>query len=153
MLSIQCRSSILQFQASSNLSQQRRIQSSKNNHVRHESTILKPTQPVSICILYWHQDVMAKRTLMGVWKANGRKSHKAISDHQTTGSLIIKAMQGVVIAMQWMHIALYVYEKSPMELVGVHPTWLLTKTQSTFEEVHHWNIQARFYNVRFPTQL
>ena len=71
---------------------------------------------------------MAKRTLMGVWKANGRKSHKAISDHYTRGSLIIEAMQGVVIAMQRMHIELYVYESSPMELVGVHPTRLLTKT-------------------------
>ena len=71
---------------------------------------------------------MAKRTLMGVWKANGRKSHKAISDHYTRGSLIIESMQGVVIAIQRMHIELYVYESSPMELVGVHPTWLLTKT-------------------------
>ena len=81
VLSIQCRSSILQFQASSKFSQHRRIQSSKNKHERHESTILKPTQAVSVSIWYWHQDVMAKRTLMDVWKANERKSHKAISDH------------------------------------------------------------------------
>ena len=72
------------------------------------------------------------------------------SDHQTRGSLIIEAMQGVVIAMQRMHIELYVYESSPMELVGVHPTWLLMKTQSTFEEAHHWNIQPKFYSVNSP---
>jgi hypothetical protein len=41
---------------------------------------------------------------------------------------MIEAMQGVVSAMQRMHIELYVHEGSPMELVGVHPTWLLTKT-------------------------
>ena len=41
---------------------------------------------------------------------------------------MIEAMQGVVIAMQRMHIELYVDESSPMELVGVHPTWLLMKT-------------------------
>ena len=72
------------------------------------------------------------------------------SDHQTRGSLIIEAMQGVMIAMQQMHIELYVYESSPMELVGVHPTWLLMKTQSTFEEAHHWNIQPKFYSVSSP---
>jgi hypothetical protein len=63
---------------------------------------------------------------------------------------MIEAMQGVVIAMQRMHIELYVYESSPMELVGVHPTWLLTKTKSTFEETHHWNIQPKFYSVNSP---
>ena len=31
---------------------------------------------------------------------------------------MIEAMQGVVIAMQRMHIELYVYESSTMELVG-----------------------------------
>ena len=72
------------------------------------------------------------------------------SDHQTRGSLIIEAMQGVVIATQRMHIELYVYENSPMELVGVHPTRLLMKTQSTFEEAHHWNIQPKFYSVNSP---
>ena len=30
-------------------------------------------------------------------------------------------MQGEVIVMQRMHIELYVYESSPMELVEVHP--------------------------------
>ena len=40
-----------------------------------------------------------------------------------------------------------------MELVGVQPTCLLTKTQSSFEEAHHWNIQAKFYSVKVPTQL
>ena len=50
-----------------------------------------------------HQDVVAKRIIMGVWKANGRKSHTAESDHYTRGSLIIEAMQGEVIATQRMH--------------------------------------------------
>ena len=36
---------------------------------------------------------------------------------------------------------------------GVHPTCLLKKTQSSFEEAHHWNIPAKFYSVRIPTQL
>ena len=75
------------------------------------------------------------------------------SDHQTRGSLIIEAMQGVVIALQMMHIELYVYEISPMELVRLHLTWLLMKTQSILEEAHHQNIQPKFYNEKFPTQL
>src|SRR4051812_27974385 len=37
-----------------------------------------------------------------------------------------------------------------MELVGVHPTCLLKKTWSSFEEAHHWNIQAKFYSVKDP---
>ena len=74
VLSIMCRSSILQFQASRNFSQHRvRIQSSNNKHERHESTVSKPTQSVSVSIWYWHQDVMAKRTLMGVWKGQWKK--------------------------------------------------------------------------------
>ena len=40
-----------------------------------------------------------------------------------------------------------------MELVGVHPTCLLKKTYSSFEKAHHWNIQAKFYSVKVPTQL
>src|SRR3954463_12329991 len=41
-------------------------------------------------------------------------------------------------------------ESSPMELVGVHPTCLLKKTLISFEEANHWNIQAKFYNVKDP---
>src|SRR3954471_16169461 len=41
-------------------------------------------------------------------------------------------------------------ESSPMEVVGVHPTRLLNKTKSSFEEAHHWNIQAKFYSVKDP---
>ena len=37
-----------------------------------------------------------------------------------------------------------------MELVGVHLTCLLKKTQSSFEKAHHWNIQAKFYSVKVP---
>src|SRR4051812_43563023 len=37
-----------------------------------------------------------------------------------------------------------------MELVGVHPTCSLKKTSSSFEEAHHWNIQAKFYSVKVP---
>src|SRR4051812_25637918 len=39
---------------------------------------------------------------------------------------------------------------SPRELVGVHPTCFLKKTKSSFEEAHHWNIQAKFYSVKGP---
>src|SRR3954471_14864827 len=49
--------------------------------------------------------------------------------------------------MQRMHICA---KSSPRELVGVHPTCLLKKTLSSFEEAHHWNIQAKFYSVRDP---
>ena len=42
---------------------------------------------------------------------------------------------------------------SPMELVGVYTTYFIKKTQSLFEEAYHWNIQAKFYSVRIPTQL
>ena len=66
-------SSILQYQASNKFSQHRRIQSSKNKHERHESTVSKSTQPVSVSIWYWHQDVMAKRIIIGVWKAKWKK--------------------------------------------------------------------------------
>ena len=45
----------------------------------------------------------------------------------------------------------YEYESYPMELVGVHLTRLLTKIYNSFEEAHHWNIQAMFYSVRVPT--
>src|ERR1041385_2043870 len=40
-----------------------------------------------------------------------------------------------------------------MELVGVHPTCSLKKTYSSFEEAHHWNIQAKFYSVKVPTAM
>ena len=46
---------------------------------------------------------MAKRMLTEVWKANGRKAHKAIDDHYTRGSHTIEAMQEVVISIQRMH--------------------------------------------------
>ena len=72
------------------------------------------------------------------------------NDHQTRASSIIEAMQGVVIATQWMHMELYVNGSSPMELVGVHPTRLLMKTKSNFEKAHHWNIQSKFYSVNSP---
>src|SRR3954471_8380765 len=49
--------------------------------------------------------------------------------------------------MQRMHICA---KSSPRELVGVHPTCLLKKTWSSFEEAHHWNIQAKFYSVKGP---
>ena len=75
VLSFQCRSSFLQYKASSIFTPQKGFQSSKHKHEHNESTVSKPTQPVSVSIWYWHQDVMAKRTLMEVWKANGRKSY------------------------------------------------------------------------------
>ena len=53
--------------------------------------------------------------------------------------------------MQRIHIGAMV--SSPLDLVGVHPMCFLKKTQSSFEEAHHWNIQTEFYSVRIPTQL
>ena len=46
---------------------------------------------------------MAKRMLTEVWKAKGRKAHKAVDDHSTRESLTIESMQGVVIVIQPMH--------------------------------------------------
>ena len=97
-------------------------------HVEDHLSICSLKNKLVFSVGSWHQDVVAKRIIMGVWKASGRKSHIPESDHSTRGSLIIEAMQGVVIATQRMHIELYVYESSPMELVGVHPTRLLMKT-------------------------
>ena len=73
VLIIQCRSSILQYQTSSKILQHRRIQSSKNKHEHHESTVSKSTQPVSVSIWFWHQDIMAKRIIMGLWKDKWNK--------------------------------------------------------------------------------
>ena len=48
--------------------------------------------------------------------------------------------------MQRMHQSYNYMKAQQKKLVGVHPTCLLTKTQGNFEEAHHWNIQAKFYN-------
>ena len=61
---------------------------------------------------------------------------------------MIDMMSGVGFAMQRMHI--WAKKSSPMELVGVHTTFSLKKTQSLFEEAHHWNIQAKFIVWRSP---
>ena len=76
----------------------------------------------------WNHDVMAKRTMMEVWKVKKKGSSSGEGNHKTEGSPAVDIVRGVVIAMQRMHIELYVYETSPMELVGVHPTCLLMKT-------------------------
>ena len=34
--------------------------------------------------------------------------------------------------------------------MDVHPTCLLHEDLGHFEEAHHWNIQAKFYNEKFP---
>ena len=59
-------------------------------------------------------------------------------------------MRGVGIAMQRMHQSYKCMKAQQKKLVGVHPTCLLTKTQGTFEEAHHWNIQAKFCNEILP---
>ena len=59
-----------------------RIKSSDNNmHVGKSLDYLCIQNKQAFCIGPWHQDVMAKRTLWGVWKVNGRKSHTAESGH------------------------------------------------------------------------
>ena len=71
---------------------------------------------------------MAKIIMMGVWKVKNKGSKSGEGNHKTRGSLVIDTVRGVVIDMQRMHIELYVYESSPMELVRVHPTCLLMNT-------------------------
>ena len=86
-----------------------RIKSSDNNmHVGKSLDYLCIQNKQAFCIGPWHQDVLAKRTLWEFWMVNVRKSHKAESDHWIRRSLIIKAMQGVVIAIKRMHIELCV---------------------------------------------
>ena len=36
------------------------------------------------------------------------------------------------------------------ELSGCAPNSLAHEDLGYFEEAHHWNIQAKFYNVKFP---
>ena len=65
------------------------------------------------------------RTTLGEGKPNGRYGVRSRDFHATDANMS------------------YEYESSPMELVGVHPTLLLTKTLISFEEAHHWNIQVK----------
>ena len=66
--------------------------------------------------------------MMGVWKVKKKCSNSEEGNHKTRGSLIVDTEWEVVIDMQRMHIELYVYENSPVKLVGVHPTCFLMKT-------------------------
>ena len=42
------------------------------------------------------------------------------------------------------------YESSTKELSGCASNLLAHKDLGHFEEAHHWNIQAKFYNEKFP---
>ena len=66
------------------------------------------------------------RTIIGERKPNDRYDVKSRDWHATYAQMI------------------YGYQSSPMELVGVHPTRLLTKTKSSFEKDYNSNIQAKF---------
>ena len=41
------------------------------------------------------------------------------------------------------------YESSTKETSGCAPNLLAHEDLGRFEEAHHWNIQAKFYNERF----
>src|SRR3989337_4485409 len=45
---------------------------------------------------------------------------------------------------------LYVYEISKKKLSGCASNSLAHEDLGQFEEAHHWNIQAKFYNEKFP---
>ena len=42
------------------------------------------------------------------------------------------------------------YESSTKETSGCASNLLAHEDLGQFEEAHHWNIQAKFYNVKFP---
>ena len=42
------------------------------------------------------------------------------------------------------------YESSTKETSGCASNSLAHEDLGHFEEAHHWNIQAKFYNVKFP---
>ena len=42
------------------------------------------------------------------------------------------------------------YESSTKETSGCASNLLAHEDLGQFEEAHHWNIQAKFYNERFP---
>ena len=52
-----------------------------NMHMRESLNYLCTQNKQAFRVGPWQQDVMAKRTLWGVWKVNGRKSHTAESGH------------------------------------------------------------------------
>ena len=41
-------------------------------------------------------------------------------------------------------------EAQQKKLSGCASNFLAHKDLGTFEEAHHWNIQAKFYNEKFP---
>ena len=45
---------------------------------------------------------------------------------------------------------LKIYESSTKETSGRASNLLAHEDLGHFEEAHHWNIQAKFYNVKFP---
>ena len=58
-----------------------RIKPSDNNMHTNDHMFFCALKKVSVSIGSWHQDVMDKRTLWGVWMVNGRKFHIDESDH------------------------------------------------------------------------
>ena len=59
-------------------------------------------------------------------------------------------MQGVGIAMQRMHKSYKYMNAQQKKLSGCASNSLAHEDLGHFEEAHHWNIQAKFYNVKFP---
>ena len=59
-------------------------------------------------------------------------------------------MRGVGIAMQWMHLGYKYMKAQQKKLSGCASNLLAHENLGHFEEAHHWNIQAKFYNEKFP---
>ena len=59
-------------------------------------------------------------------------------------------MQGVGIAMQRMHYSYKYMKAQQKKLSGCASNLLAHEDLGHFEEAHHWNIQAKFYNEKFP---
>ena len=65
------------------------IQSSDLSHFLPASIILKSTQLMHVRLKFWHQEVMAKRIMMGVWKVKKKGSNNGEGNHKTRGRPVV----------------------------------------------------------------
>ena len=60
------------------------------------------------------------------------------------------SVRGVGIVMQRMHLSYKCIKAHLKKLSGCASNLLSHEDLGHFQEAHHWNIQAKFYNERFP---
>jgi hypothetical protein len=66
-----------------------KLKSSVLIHLFHKSIVSKSTQLVQVRKWLWHHDVMAKRTMMEVWKVKKKGSNSGEGNHKTRGSPVV----------------------------------------------------------------